>query len=94
MGKLSKTYLFGLIPVDGLLHFAIGLILTLVLRKKGLSPIMTVTLIALIQLLKEFLDSFSMTATFEEALKDTVITLIFPVLNLILFYVKRTIEKS
>lgn len=94
MGKLSKTYLFGWLPLDGLLHFLVGLVLTLIFRKKGFDPKKSVAIIFVLQLIKEGFDSFKMTATWEEAARDTLFTMIFPVINWIIFLIKRKAERS
>lgn len=75
---MSKTYLFDTIRLDLILHFFLGVILTLLIRKWKKSPLFGFALVLLIQLIKEFYDSFTLNASVKESIIDTAVTVIYP----------------
>ncbi|MBC97489.1 MAG: hypothetical protein CME63_07050 [Halobacteriovoraceae bacterium] len=91
---ISKTNLFGWLPLDGLLHFLAGLILMIIFNKWLKKPTKRILLILGIQIFKEILDSFALTATWEEALIDTALTLVYPVISLLIFYFQSKQERD
>lgn len=91
---MSKTKVFGLVHLDILLHFSTGLILTLLLRKKGFKIKKVFLIILALQIFKEFLDSFSMTASWHEAITDTLSTMIFPFILWMATILKEKAEKA
>lgn len=93
LGTISNTVLFGWLPLDMLLHFTLGAVITILLRLKGKSPTFAFVIVLLLEIAKEIFDSFSLTATWEEAIKDLLITMIFPVLLLITVTLKKKLER-
>jgi len=87
---ISKTKLFGWLPLDILLHFGMGIILMTLFIKLTKSYKYAFLFVFIIQLVKEFFDSFSLTATWSEAFLDTAITLIYPLLVLIISKLKES----
>lgn len=86
---MSKTYLFDTIRLDLILHFILGLILTLIIRKWKKSPTFALALVFLIQLIKEYYDSFTMTASFKEGAVDTLVTISYPLTLVIIHFVMK-----
>ena len=91
--SISKTKLFGWLPLDYLLHFVVGIILMVIFTKVMKSVFKAFLLLLTIQVLKEILDSFSLTATWQEALTDTALTLSYPVLVIFIVLLKRKINR-
>lgn len=92
--EMSSTYILsGLIRLDLLLHFIMGVFLTLIIRKWKKSPIFGLSLVLLIQLIKEYYDSFNMQASLEEAFIDTIVTIAYPLILVLLNVVIKKIEK-
>lgn len=88
---ISKTYLFDTIRLDLLLHFILGIILTLLIRKWKKSPLFALALVLFIQLIKEYYDSFTLNASLSESVLDTVVTISYPLTLVVLeFVMKRT----
>lgn len=89
---ISKTKLFDWLYLDTVLHFLIGLILMLLLIKKVKSPLKSFLIILTIQLVKEIFDSFSLTASWKEALIDTAATMSYPALVIFMTHIKRKLS--
>lgn len=79
MREISSTVILGFIPLDIILHITAGIVLTLLLRKR-FRPLSIVAIILSIQVIKELIDSNSMTFTYQEAVADTLFTLLYPLL--------------
>lgn len=94
LGMISRTTLWGWLPLDMVLHFSLGALITIILRLRGKSALFAVVVVFLLEVTKEIFDSFSLTATWEEAIKDMIVTMFFPVMLLITIQVKRKLERS
>jgi hypothetical protein len=94
LGYISTTKLFGWIPLDILVHFSMGMIITILALKKLKSSSKAFLITLALAILKEIFDSFSLTASWEEALKDVLITLIYPLLILVTHSMIRKLKRS
>ncbi|GAB4011672.1 MAG: hypothetical protein Fur0010_06470 [Bdellovibrio sp.] len=82
---ISKNDLFGVLPLDILFHYIIGVILTIGLLKAVKNNLILALIgLLIIELLKEYYDSFTMTASLGESLKDIFVTLIHPIMLIII----------
>lgn len=85
---ISSYYVFGLLPLDKVLHFIVGVFVTIVLRKWGASMRRTVTVLLLFALLKELIDSFTLNNSFFEHCIDVFATMIYPMLVWLIIMLK------
>lgn len=82
---ISKNDLFGILPLDILFHYVIGVFLTIALLKIFKNNLVFSLLgVLFLELLKEYYDSFTMTASLGESLKDIFVTLIHPIMLIII----------
>ena len=78
MGIISKTVLFGFLPLDLLLHFIVGVTVTIFALKFNISYLLTTILLISIAFLKELNDYlFHITTTYTEYLSDFLITIVY-----------------
>ncbi|PIP96581.1 MAG: hypothetical protein COW00_19395 [Bdellovibrio sp. CG12_big_fil_rev_8_21_14_0_65_39_13] len=78
-GVISNTLLFGFLPLDIVLHYLVGLCITILLLKKLKNNLILAFFILLsLAIAKEIFDSFSLTATWMESIKDLSVTMIHP----------------
>lgn len=89
---ISETKLLGILPLDGVLHFLIGMALTIVLLRLKINFKVTTLIVFMIQICKEIYDSQVMTATLQEHLIDTIFTMIYPSAIFIIRFIKSKIE--
>lgn len=87
-GWVSNTKVFGIIPLDNILHFLIGLFLYGTLRNK-LSPIITLSVVFLIALSKEAFDWLGPRFLVAEAVKDIAFTMAMPLIWITIHYIKK-----
>ncbi len=92
LGFISRTKLFGWLPLDIVLHSVIGLILSVILLKKKHTHFKVLCLVFLIAVAKEVFDSFSLTASIVEAVKDILITISFPLLAWSVSIIKKKLD--
>lgn len=82
LGTISQTKLFGWLPLDILMHGIIGAIVTIVVQVYRKSHVQAFVVCLILALLKELFDSMSLTASWGEAIKDILVTMIYPTLLL------------
>jgi|GEM_PF-3827013 len=87
-GWVSNTKVFGVVPLDNILHFLIGLFLYGTFRKK-LGPLRAFSLVLLIALLKEVFDWLGPRFLIGEALKDVAFTIAMPAILVIIYLIKK-----
>ncbi len=79
MQYISTTKLFNVVPLDILLHITIGYIVYIGIKNiLKLNYTISYIVILALEILKEFIDSFSMTNTLEENIKDFIATMLIP----------------
>lgn len=84
LAYIAKTTLFGFLPLDVICHYLVGVALTILFLKLFKNNLIFAFLFVLIlELLKEYYDSFTMTANWLESIKDICVTIIHPVMLMI-----------
>jgi len=88
---IAKTKFFGWLYLDSALHLLVGIILMLLLMrwKRIKTPTHAFIIILSLELVKEGLDSFSLTASWHEAISDTLITMSYPSIVVAISYLKK-----
>jgi hypothetical protein len=95
LGYISRTKIFGSIPLDMLLHFLFGMILTIVFRRFKFSYWKATGIVLALEICKEIFDSFALTATWQEAFKDILVTMSYPfILGIVTYFLKKTEVES
>lgn len=77
---ISSYMIAGILPLDKLLHFLFGLIITVILLKKKYTLKSVFILLLILELSKEYYDSYVMTNTLVENILDFLTTFIYPVI--------------
>lgn len=80
--------IFGVIPLDKVLHFLIGMLITIVLRWRKVSINKILLLIFILELIKETHDSFVLNNTMEEHILDALVTFLYPALIWVIIKIK------
>lgn len=87
--KIISTYkILGLVPLDKTLHVLIGAIVTIILRYRHISIVKILITLSVLELIKEFHDSFVLNASIVEESVDFICTLSYPLLLLFVIKVK------
>lgn len=92
LGYISDTVLFGWLPLDIVVHFILGILITVICFKITKSAIKSFVICLALAILKELYDSTTLVASWTEALKDIAVTLIYPVIFLSVAYIKKKID--
>lgn len=75
---ISSYYVLGFLPLDKVLHFAVGVLITLLLRWRNIRmPVIFSATIAL-AIAKEVIDSFVLNNSLSEHVIDILVTIIYP----------------
>lgn len=88
-GFFSNTKIVGEVPLDVVMHLGVSYALMVVLLIKKVRFRIAYGIIFLLSIAKEIMDSFSLTSSIEESIKDILVSMIFPTLLLIIWKVKR-----
>lgn len=83
MAYIANTDIFG-IKLDIFAHFIFGVLITVFLKKRKMSWPKIFLILLAVCLVKEIYDSFALTASLGEAIKDTLVTLIYPILSFLI----------
>ena len=87
---ISKTKIGGVIPLDVVAHLTVSYaIFIYLLVKKNKQPKLAYFIVVMLSVLKEVNDSFTMTNTIEENIKDIFVSLFLPTLVMAVRYLKR-----
>lgn len=86
---ISSYQILGIIPLDKVLHFIVGMILTIVMRKMNFRFRWVFGILVMLEAVKEFIDSYAYSSTLEEHLLDALATLSYPTIILIVIYIKK-----
>ncbi|GEM_PF-6611121 len=90
-----STYLvFGIFPLDKVLHLLVGMFITIVMRLFKFRMRMIFLIIAVVALIKEAIDSRIMTNTIEENILDAIATFSYPLLLHLAIKVKSAQRKK
>ncbi|MBT3583367.1 MAG: hypothetical protein HN509_00560 [Halobacteriovoraceae bacterium] len=94
-GYISRTKIAGVVPLDIVAHFILGiLILLFCLKILKLDFKKSFLILLALTVGKEIYDSFTLTATWEEALKDFCVTFSYPILRLGITKLMKKIEDA
>jgi VanZ family protein len=94
LGYISDTVLFGWLPLDILVHFILGIIITVICFKYTKSAVKSFIICLLLALAKEAYDSTTLIASWQESVKDVIVTLIYPIIFLITAYLKKRADRE
>jgi len=83
LGAISETTLFGFLPLDILLHFVFGILITLIVKKYTKSLIKGFIACLTLAIIKEIYDSGTLVASLMESIKDITVTVIYPIYKII-----------
>jgi len=90
LGYISNTKIAGIIPLDNVVHFLVGTIVTIIAIKFGNSLKKSTLIVIVLSLGKEIFDSFSLTNELGENIEDFLVTVAYPVL---LFFARKLKSK-
>lgn len=93
MGTISNFTLFEAVPLDIALHLFFGVYFIYLFRKSKYGAISSFALALGLSLFKEWIDSYSLTASLEESIQDVLATLFFPLLNCLSELIKQAKSK-
>lgn len=86
---ISNYQVFGLLPLDKILHFFIGAIITVALRILGINPTWTLIIVAIVAMIKEAIDSYTLNNSTTEHIVDILVSVLYPALLLGVSHLKR-----
>ncbi len=86
LGFISEYQILGFFPLDMFLHLLVGLLLMKLLVTDKRRPWAAFGIVFLCELAKEWFDSYALTATWQESVKDILVTMVYPT-----FYVAKAI---
>lgn len=86
--NISEIKILGILPLDSLLHFIVGIVFIALLRKFKISLGKATIFLLVIALSKEFFDSFTLTSSIREAILDISATMIYPSLVYLIRFIK------
>ena len=84
MRDISQTRLLGYIPLDIFLHFLLGYIIFITLRKLTKNDVAAFLILMTLEIFKEIVDSFSLTNKVTENITDFIATMILPVILILI----------
>lgn len=84
LGYISNTKILGFIPLDIAAHLVVAYVIMVILLKCNIKIIKAYFIVFSLCVLKEVFDSFSITNTIEENLKDLFVSMILPSMQLLI----------
>lgn len=84
LGYISNTVFFDFIHLDFLAHFFIGYLIMFILMKKKIKVTNAYFVVFILSLFKEVFDSFSLTNTLQENIKDLIVSMTLPTIMLLI----------
>ena len=90
---ISGYRIFGVLPLDKTLHFVIGMGLTILLKKLGMRLRYVFLTVLVIEILKEISDKDVIGNTPEEHAWDILATMLYPLLLIAVWVVKKWLRK-
>ena len=94
LGYISQTKLFGWLPLDIVMHVTLGMLITVIAYKKLKSVYKAFAICLVLALAKELFDSQSLTASWGEAIKDIAVTMVYPLLLILIFVVRKKMDRE
>ena len=85
LGFFSNTKLLGFIPLDVVMHLTVSYIIMFIMLAKKVRFLYAYFTVFALAVAKEVFDSFSLTNTIEENMKDLAVSMVFPTLLLIVW---------
>lgn len=93
LGTISDTTLFGFLPLDIVMHLVLGAIITFTFLKITKSAMKAFIICFIVAIAKEVYDSNTLVASWQESIKDIIVTIIYPVLLLIVYKLKKMADQ-
>lgn len=94
LGAISQTKLFGWLPLDMLMHSILGALIAITTQIFTKSAWKAFFVCLGAALLKELYDSTSLVASWSEAIKDIVITMIYPSFLVVVVFIKKKLDRE
>lgn len=91
---ISRTKIYGIIPLNATLHFLISTSITIFLIRRKVKPHHAFFFILLLGLAKEVFDSYALGNTMAKHIRDMVINLTFPTLVIVVHYIKNKAKEQ
>lgn len=94
LGYISNTKIAGIIPLDIVMHLFVAYLIMVILLKCNVKIIRAYLIVLVLSLFKEVFDSFSLTNVIGENIKDLLVSMIFPTIQLLIsFSMKREVRR-
>lgn len=90
LGYISNTKIAGTIPLDIVMHLFVAYFIMIILLKCNIKIIRAYLIVLTLSLFKEVFDSFSLTNTIDENIKDLLVSMIFPTIQLLISFSKKS----
>ena len=85
---VGSYQLFGVIPLDIIAHLTVSITITLLLLRFKKNYLLPFCVMLIIGLLKEYYDSFAMTNSMGEHIKDMCMNLLYPTVRYVIHRIK------
>lgn len=94
LGYISNTKIAGIIPLDIVMHLFVAYLIMVILLKCNVKIIRAYLIVLVLSLFKEVFDSFSLTNVIGENIKDLLVSMFFPTIQLLIsFSMKREVRR-
>lgn len=91
---ISSYKILGFVPLDKTLHFIVGMIITIIMRKFKVRMLFIFLILAAVELFKEFNDYYVLNSTLAEQIIDALATFIYPIMIMIIIKLKARNDKD
>lgn len=91
---ISNYKIAGFIPLDKVLHFLVGMLVTIILRTKKVKISRIMILLITLEVIKEVHDSYTLNSSLLEEFLDFFCTLSYPLLLFIVIKSKQKLQKN
>lgn len=94
LGYISNTKIAGIIPLDIVMHLFVAYLIMVILLKCNVKIVRAYLIVLVLSLFKEVFDSFSLTNVIGENIKDLLVSMFFPTIQLLIsFSMKREVRR-
>lgn len=94
LGMISKTYIFEIVPLDLVLHFFVGMIISMIVVYYKKSPLLAMIITSILAFIKEFNDYFVLESVLSEQVLDFIFTILFSVLLFLIKWIKKCLNNK
>lgn len=92
-GYISNTTIAGVIPLDIAMHVLVAYLIMFILLKCKVSSAISFLIVLGLSITKEIFDSFSLTNTIGENLKDLIASMLLPTILLLIAKSKKSSQR-